>query len=388
MTTYSNFNGLYTSVPHYYLEPQNLPDLIDCVSISTTPTRIIGSVHTFNDLSMTNRSGTIIDTGYLNNVLSIDYNTYRVTVEAGTKLDKLLYILEKYGLTLPVVIATNQVSIGGAISTGAHGSNYLHGSMSSLVKEVNVVTADGTYHLVDSGTELAALSCSLGSIGAIYSVVLQAVELFSIEESNITVPWHQISNNLDQMLNEYQFTEINVYQFSDNLDCDVSLKRKVPYNPHLGPGYKQLTTHNTSWYIEIELAFPFEIANTAVQAVASFHRDYRLKYGIYSRSELFVRFSDADPTLISMASGRKTIYISTFFGHEYEPNVVYEFMARLSDKMISYKARPHYGKQNNLSPEQMSYLYGNNYYEFNIIRIKADPYGKFSNNYIKRLFYQ
>ena len=431
MKKYSNFNGLYNASPQKYFQPETLEEFINFVKKSSK-LRVIGGIHTFNDISIPDNDGQMIDTKYLNNVIDIDSHNKTVTTQSGIKLKKLLKILDDNNLTLPVMTATYNISIAGGISTGAHGSNILNGSLSSLVKSLEIITAEGDYKKIKENKDkenkdkenkdkenkdkenkdkenkdkenkdkenkdkenkenkdnmdIDAFRCGLGCLGAIYSVTLQCVDQFSIKETIINSTWSKFSQNIDKFLHKYPYTEINTDQFSKNLNSMIYLREKIPYNKKYGRGHKVLTGNVDSWYIEIELAFPFEIANTALKAVSKFHQQYKKKYNVYSPSFLFVRFSSADNTLISMASGRKTIYISSFFGKEYEPEIVNKFMQKLSDKMVdTYAARPHYGKQNHLNKERMAKLYGNKYFKFVEIKNKYDPKGKFSNNYIKRI---
>ena len=383
---YTNFNKLYVSKPLNYFQPETLNDLVYDVKRATKPLRVIGSKHTFNDISMTTTNGTIIDTSKLNKVLNINQENKTVTVQSGIKLHDLLRILDQYHLTLPVMTATSDISITGGISTGSHGSNVGTGSMSSLLVSAQFVTADGRIEQTDTNN-IGAFRCSLGCLGAIYAVTLQCVDMFSIKEKVSRSSWKDIAEKMDVILQKYPYTQIDVDQFSKDLDSVVYLREKVAYDKSLGYAYEVLTGSSAgSWYIEIELAFPYELASTAIKAVSKFHRQYKKKYNVYTDAPLLIRFSSSDNTLISMASGRKTIYISTFFGKEYDPDTVNKFMWSLSDEMVKkYGARPHYGKQHNLDKQQMYQLYGNKYDSFLKIKNNYDPDGKFDNDYIKRI---
>src|SRR5437868_4570549 len=125
-SSYKNFNKLYTSTPLNYFHPSSLNELIRDIKRSTAPIRIIGGIHTFNDISMTSARGTIIDMGKLNNILDTDQDNKTVTVQSGCKLSKLLSHLETQGLSLPVMTATTNISIAGGFFTGAYGSNILN----------------------------------------------------------------------------------------------------------------------------------------------------------------------------------------------------------------------------------------------------------------------
>jgi len=377
---YANFNSLYKIRPKAYLRPRSLGEFIDGIK-NATKVRIIGGNHPFNDIAISD--DTIIDTIHLGR---IEVDGERVTVEAGVTVAELLKYLRKYGLTLDVITATNDISVVGGISTGSHGSCSERGSMSSLVLGANIILADGTYREV-AGDELKGIRCGLGCLAGIYSVTLRCSKMYSIEEKRIKTTWDKISGHIDEILRDYAYSDIYVRQHSESLECTLIQQRKVPYSDELGYGYKNLTAHIGSWYIEIELAFPYELINTAVRAVAEFHRRYREKHNIYTKSELYVRFSDPDDTLISMCSDRKTVYVSSFFGKEYEADIVYKFMKELSDEMVDkYSARPHWGKQHNLNKKQAERIYGENFRMFVELKNEMDPKGKFSNAYIDRVF--
>jgi FAD/FMN-containing dehydrogenase len=378
---YSNFNGLEISYPKKILYPTTKAQLTNYIK-NNKKIRVVGSKHTFNDISLTNE--TLINMEKLNNVINIDLNSQTVTVEAGIKLEKLLSILDNNGLTLNTMPVINQDSIAGAISTGSHGSNFDEGSISGLVKEMTLVLADGKSVLINRDLDL--FNCSLGCLSAIYSLKLQCTKQYSIIETEVVEEWSKISKNLKNILEEYELTDMRVDQHSKNLLTNVTLAKKVPYDGRRGPGYTKLSSSSASWYIEIELSFPLSIAFLAVKAVAEFHKEYKKRYNVFTNSKLYIRFNKADDSILSMASHRDTIYVSTFFGKQYDANVVYEFMRRLSDEMvIKYNARPHYGKQHNLNKKQMKKLYPG-YDTFLMLKNRLDPNKKFSNDYINRLF--
>ncbi|AYV83955.1 MAG: FAD-binding protein [Hyperionvirus sp.] len=379
MASYENFNQLYKVKPKVYMRPKSLGEFIEGVRNSKN-VRVVGGNHVFNDMAIC--EDTIIDTIYLSGISLVGQH---VKVEAGVTLAELLRYLRKYGLTLEVMTATNDISVVGGISTGSHGSCGDAGSMSSLVVGANVILADGSYREIQSEPELRAIRCSLGCLAAIHTVTLRCVEMFSIEEKRVKSYWNDES--FGDILREYPYTDVHVDPHSERLGCTIVKQRKVKYSDRLGYGYKNLTEHVGSWYIEIELAFPFELYNICVGAVAEFHRRYRREHGVYTKSELYVRFSDADNTLISMCSGRRTVYVSSFFGDEYLPEIVYKFMRELSDEMVDkYRARPHWGKQHNLNIDQVRAIYGENFRVFEQMKKTIDPKGKFSNGYIDRIF--
>jgi L-gulonolactone oxidase len=375
MNEYINFNGLYKIKPKNYFIPETLSELQNIIK-ENKKIRIFGGKHAFNDIDLC--SDTMINMKKLNKILRIKDNT--VKVEAGIKLHSLLDQLEEYNLTLPSVTATSYVSIGGVIGTGAHGSNLTHGSMSNMVLEAELVDHKGDLIKITDEQTLKAVRCNLGCLGAIYSLTLQCEKMFYIEEKQLTTTWKLFYKNIDKLLHKFPYTDLYVDQFNDNLKTDVTLMRKT--NKHINNA-NTLTKKFTEYYIEIELAFPLEKINDAVLSIVEFHKNQSIK----SKSGIYIRFCDKDDTYLSMASDRKTTYISSFFGHEVTKEQAEKFMKQLSDEMINkYNARPHYGKIHNLNSKQMKKIYGKNYDLFESIKQKFDPNNKFSNEYINKLF--
>lgn len=77
------------------------------------------------------------------------------------------------------------MSIGGAISTGCHGTGIRYGSVSSKVQRLRLVDANGTVvQCSEQENEplFRAALCSLGSLGVIVEVTLKVEPRFAIVE--------------------------------------------------------------------------------------------------------------------------------------------------------------------------------------------------------------
>ncbi|MGB6277994.1 MAG: FAD-binding oxidoreductase, partial [Rhodococcus sp. (in: high G+C Gram-positive bacteria)] len=68
-----------------------------------------------------NSGGLVIDMNALNGIHSIDASTRIVDVDGGVNLDQLMRAALPFGLWVPVLPGTRQVTIGGAIGTDIHG---------------------------------------------------------------------------------------------------------------------------------------------------------------------------------------------------------------------------------------------------------------------------
>jgi decaprenylphospho-beta-D-ribofuranose 2-oxidase len=102
-----------------------------------------------------NGGGLVIDMTALDRIHSIDAETRLVDVDGGVSLDQLMKAALPFGLWVPVLPGTRQVTIGGAIACDIHGKNHhSDGSFGDHVRSMELLTADGRVrHLTADGDE-------------------------------------------------------------------------------------------------------------------------------------------------------------------------------------------------------------------------------------------
>lgn len=377
--SYQTFNGVYSSQSQGLAYPQSLYELQDIVKNSSLKIRTSGSNHTFNEISLTDEL--TLRTNYLNRILDISNST--ITVESGAIIDNINQVLAQYNLSLPVEAATSLQSAGGVISTGTHGSMFCPnlsgqncGSFSNAVESLTLVLENGEIRTFDfrDGDYFRAAKCSLGCLGAIYDITFKCEPMYGIEERTVNIDWNTFIRDLNELLIDYPLTQAYV---NPDLQTTVTLRRKIPWKEGMEYGYKMLTSNKQPpYYIESEMGVPIELLNEA------------LLYTVQSiPTDILIRFCGADDTLLSMESGRPTAFISMSFGKEVDPSVAINTLKRISNELVNrFGARPHYGKINNLTSNQMAQIYGDNFYKFKRIKNELSPTGKFDNGYILRLF--
>ena len=98
-----------------------------------------------------NAGGTALDLTKMNRILSLDASSEpaTVTVQAGVSLDLLMRALLPFGLWVPVLPGTRQVTVGGAIAADVHGKNHhTQGSFGNHVRSLDLLMADGEVRTV------------------------------------------------------------------------------------------------------------------------------------------------------------------------------------------------------------------------------------------------
>ncbi|HEV7647472.1 MAG TPA: FAD-binding oxidoreductase, partial [Actinophytocola sp.] len=76
-----------------------------------------------------NAGGVVVDMTALDRIHRVDADAGLVEVDAGVSLDTLMRTLLPFGLWLPVLPGTRQVTVGGAIGSDIHGkAHHVEGS--------------------------------------------------------------------------------------------------------------------------------------------------------------------------------------------------------------------------------------------------------------------
>ena len=98
-----------------------------------------------------------------------------MTVQAGVSIDALMKALLPFGLWVPVLPGTRQVTIGGAIAADVHGKNHhTQGSFGNHVRSLDLLTADGDIRTITpNGDDRELFWATVGGMG-LTGVILQA----------------------------------------------------------------------------------------------------------------------------------------------------------------------------------------------------------------------
>jgi L-gulonolactone oxidase len=128
----------------------------------------------------------MMSANHLKAINEIDPKNHTVTCEPGITLAELHQALYDKGLALETSPAPGWVTLGGALSTGSHGSG--PPSISSSMIGCRLVTANGdVVEIGENDERLDAVRLSLGMLGVLSSVTLRVVDTFHVKLSQTRI---------------------------------------------------------------------------------------------------------------------------------------------------------------------------------------------------------
>jgi decaprenylphospho-beta-D-ribofuranose 2-oxidase len=148
-----------------------------------------------------NAGGVVIDMTALSRIIRVDGDAATVEAEAGVSLDTLMRALLPFGLWLPVLPGTRQVTVGGAIGSDIHGkAHHVEGSFGNHVRSMDLLTADGSIRtLTPDGADSELFWATVGGMGLTGIVLRATLELNRVETAYFLVDTEQI-DNLDELM--------------------------------------------------------------------------------------------------------------------------------------------------------------------------------------------
>ena len=186
-----------------------------------------------------NAGGVVVDMTALDRVHRVDADAGTVEVDAGVSLDTLMRTLLPFGLWLPVLPGTRQVTVGGAIGSDIHGkAHHVEGSFGNHVRSMDLLTADGTVHtLTPDGPEAELFWATTGGMGLTGIVLRATLHLNRVTTAYFLVDTDQVGNLDELMARQTEDDESYVES--------VSWFDVVTTGRHLGRGLLTRANHAT-----------------------------------------------------------------------------------------------------------------------------------------------
>ena len=404
-----NWVGNQSFVARHTAEPGSESELVALVheaSRQDLPIRVAGSGHSFTPVVAT--SGLLLSLRNMHGLVSADLDRKRVVVRAGTRIGDIGRALKAIGLSLANQGDIDTQAIAGALSTGTHGTGITLGCLSSQAVGMRLVQADGSVFDLDADRDpetMAAAQVSIGMLGVISAVTLQAVAAYNLSETLWREDFDSCMEKHDELAKTnrhfsffwcpvaesrhlYCLPDVaavsNVRREHDV--CEMKVMNVTDEPPHSNEGTFERVAYSSEIYPieyipnfhELEYAIPVENGKEALQQV----RELMLTKHTNCIYPVEYRFVAGDSGMLSPYCQRASVTISVSGG----PGIDYwSYLLDVDAILRQYGARPHWGKLHFNRAEDMPLLYPR-FDDFRAIRRKMDPSGCFLNDHLRNLF--
>ncbi len=389
------------------------------------PVRASGSGHSFSDIALTD--GVMVRCDSLDRVLAVDREAGLVKVEAGIVLGTLNRKLDQLGLAFENLGDIDRQTLAGSIATGTHGTGARFRSVSAQIDAVEMVLADGSALEISASSDpagLAAARIGLGSLGIVYAATIRTVPSYTLDRVDRPRPLDATLASLDELNATHDHFEFYVFPHTQTALCRESRRTDEPPRPRPAPlvyaqevmlenwvggafalaarhlpgqipriarlaaagtgrstkvdrSYAVFASERRIRFTEMEYGIPREHAAEAVRRVLHLaaRPELRVAYPIE------VRFAAADDVVLSAAHARDVCYIAVHQDRklDWEP-----YFRGVEEVMETYGGRPHWGKRHFQTAETLAPRYPR-WDEFQALRARLDPEGRFANEYTRRV---
>ncbi|EXG79878.1 D-arabinono-1,4-lactone oxidase [Cryptosporangium arvum] len=387
----------------------------------------IGAAHSFTPIAATD--GVQLSLDALGGVVRGDAETGLVTLRGGTRLRDIPRLLAPYGLNMTNLGDIDAQSIAGAISTGTHGTGGRFGGLSTQVRGLTLVLADGS--IVDCDAErdpdlFEAARLGLGAIGVIAAVTLQCEPAFLLHAVERPVPLDEMLATVHERVDEHDHVEFfwfphtsgTLYKQNDRLPGDALRKplsrgrawwddeflsntvfawacelgraapaairpiaavsaRALGAREYIDRSATVLCTQRRVRFRESEWSIPRAALGEALTEIRRLieRRGWRISFPVE------VRMSAADDLWLSTAHGRDSAYVAV---HQYHRTPHEEYFRAVQEIMLPLEGRPHWGKLHYLDAAELSGRYPR-FQDFLAVRDRVDPDRAFSNAHLRQV---
>ncbi|PZH14984.1 FAD-binding protein [Streptomyces sp. NTH33] len=408
--TVTNWAGNITYTAGELHRPGSL-DAVRALVARSARVRALGSGHSFNEIADPGTDGTLLSLEALPAEVDVDTAARTVRVGGGVRYAELARRVHAHGLALPNMASLPHISVAGSVATGTHGSGVRNGPLAAAVREVEIVTADGSTAVIGRGdARFGGAVTSLGALGVVTALTLDLEPAYGVEQHLFT----------ELPLDELDFETVAAAAYSVSLFTDwrdpgfrqVWLKRrtdqplpafpwavpaKVALHPVPGmpaenctrqfgvpgpwherlPHFRAEFTPSSGAELQSEYLLPRECATDVLHALDGIRRTIAP-----ALQTCEVRTVAADEQWLSPSYGRDTVAVH--FTWVEETAAVLPVVRRLEETLEPFGPRPHWGKVFTVPTAALRARYPR-LDDFRSLARDLDPTGKFTNAFLADL---
>ena len=423
MASLSTWAGTHRfSAPHL-VEAESIDQvqqLVAQAAASGERVRALGTRHSFNGIADT--TGTLVTVTGIDPEPVLDGTpaadgARTVTVGSGIRYGALAAWLEQRGVALHNMGSLPHISVGGATATATHGSGNSLGVLSTAVRGLEYVAADGSLVVVRHGDpDFAGLVVGLGAYGVVVRTTLAVEPSYRVRQDAFHgLPWSTVLDDLEGVTGAAYSVSLFTDWLGDDIQLAVLKSRLTAHDdeqPVVGDEFFGATRQDG---LSI-FGRPDDDNTTPAggapgpwhERLPHFRFDGTPSVGDEIQTEYFVDRSDgadalravralggriaphlhitelrtaaSDELWLSGAYQRPTLAIH--FTWKPEPDAVRALLPDIEAALAPFAARPHWGKVNTVDAATLARVHPR-LGDARALFDRLDPHGMFSNDYLE-----
>ena len=408
--TITNWAGNITYTAGELHQPASV-DALRALVTGSERVRVLGSGHSFNEIAEPGPEGVLLSLTGLAPEIEVDTAARTVRVGGGVRYAELARAVHAHGLALHNMASLPHISVAGSVATGTHGSGDGNGPLAAAVREVELVTADGTTLTISRGDDrFGGAVTSLGALGVVTALTLDLEPAFEVGQRVYgelplagldfdAVSAAAYSVSLFTRWQHSGFDQAWVKGRVDRAEADfpwaapaTEAMHPVPGMPAVncteqfgvpGPWHERLPhfraefTPSSGDELQSEYLLPRSFALEALHALDGVRHVVAPVLQVCE-----VRTVAADEQWLSPAHGRDTVALH--FTWIADPAPVLPVVRRVEEVLAPFAARPHWGKVFTVAAADLGALYPR-LGDFRALAEVLDPAGKFRNTFVREV---
>ncbi|MEU5083207.1 FAD-binding protein [Streptomyces sp. DSM 40868] len=408
--TVTNWARSVTYTVKEFHRPRSTQELRAVVA-GSPKVRVLGSGHSFNRIADPGEEGVLVSIAGLPPVIDVDTAARTVRVSGGVRYAELAQAVHARGLALPNMASLPHISVAGSVATGTHGSGVHNAPLAVAVREVELLTADGSTVTTGRGdARFDGAVTSLGALGVVTALTLDLEPAYEVEQHVFTelpldgldfeavagsaysvslfTDWRRpgfrqvwVKRRTDQPAVDFPWAEpateaLHPVPGMPAANCTRQLGVPGPWHERL-PHFRAEFTPSNGEEIQSEYLLPRAAALDALHAVDAIRETVA---GVLQICE--VRTIAADAQWLSPAHARDSVALHFTWVRD-EPAVL-PVVRRLEEALAPFDPRPHWGKVFGIPAADLRDRYAR-LADFRALARALDPAGTFTNGFVRDL---
>ncbi|MFG2945831.1 D-arabinono-1,4-lactone oxidase [Streptomyces adustus] len=406
----SNWAGNVTYAAKEVHRPRSA-DALRTVVAGNARVRALGSGHSFNEIAEPGGEGVLVSLDALPAEIDVDTDARTVRVGGGVRYAELARQVELHGLALPNMASLPHISVAGSVATGTHGSGVGNGPLAAPVREVEIVTADGSTLVLGRGDDrFGGAVTSLGALGVVSALTLDLEPSFAVEQQVFT----------ELPLAGLDFESVMAAAYSVSLFTDwrapgfrqVWLKRRTDQPPAARPPATPATEalHPVPGMPAVNCTQQLGVPGPWHERLPHFRAEFTPSSGAELQTEYLIERSRALEALYAIDAVRAAVapvlqicevrtvaadeqWLSPSYGRDTaalhftwieDTDAVLPVVRRVEEALDAFDPRPHWGKVFTVPSERLRGRYPR-LDDFRALVRELDPTGKFTNAFVRDL---